>query len=513
MLVLVPAYMIIMQVRHLRPSYVKPECVQIAQAEKSSAQGKAILSFLVYLIAYMVVALVCMYSGLLYAVILLEIMSFVFMWLSHLQTSEPIQVSSHLKESLLSYLIPSLLSYVCALVGLYLSGGAAEIAESRGLVGFTESGEKIIKLPSLPYMVFMTLALGIKMGVFPFFVYTLNVSQGVSWNAIFFLGITSKVPLVIVLVNCGTIIHEHVLIIVGLSSMLVSCLVIFNSVYMKRFIAGSSLSVMGWISTLVALFRYDKYGYGEEFYMDATPMYMSLWLFFVTYSINTLLILIMLENCYPLFLSSYKGEVDFAGMVLGTVHHVWLRRLGMVGIISQMGLPPLAFFGIKYVIFLYMVKMKVLVSSTILVVMVINSAFFFGAYIWFLWNILRGKAMKVSEWKKRHLHRTGENLTWTNTQIRQTYPWYEYAPIIRHFVGKLWSEFNDFEPEGNIYILYSKGTTAQKVMSSLKNSNHVVTGGRIWYVLFIAVVLVTLLVNDHSIHGSIMRIDSWYPKR
>ena len=137
-----------------------------------------------------------------------------------------------MKESLLAYLIPSLLSYVCALIGLYLGGELSE-ATQKGYV------------PGAPYFLFMTIALTVKMGLFPFFVYTLNVSQGISWNAIFFVGITSKLPLVVVIVNYGHLIHPRVMILAGMFSMLASCLVIFNSVYMKRFIASSSFSVMG----------------------------------------------------------------------------------------------------------------------------------------------------------------------------------------------------------------------------------------------------------------------------
>ena len=471
MLVLAPAYLILMQVNSLRPHYIMPESVE------STANNSPFMAYLVYLISYTVVTLVWKYVGVLYAVVLLEIMSFVFMWLTHLETTEAVQVSSHMKESLLAYLIPSLLSYVCALIGLYLGGELSE-ATQKGYV------------PGAPYFLFMTIALTVKMGLFPFFVYTLNVSQGISWNAIFFIGITSKLPLVVVIVNYGHLIHPTVMIIAGMFSMLVSCLVIFNSVYMKRFIASSSFSTMGWISALAGLFKIFGFE-GEKWY--STPAYMMLWLFFVTYSINTLLILIMLENCYPLFLSSYKGELDYSGSILGTWHHVLLRWFGVIGIISQMGLPPLAFFSVKYFVVRTVIELSIPVCPVLITIMVINSLVMFGAYIWLLWNVIRGKAIKLSKWLSEQ-NNTLEAESSTRRKIKLSA---EYNELLLRFN-------RDIDLIEELYIINCEGITNEKVMASFKCSRHIVTGRKIWCVLVIALILVKLLVNVHSIKGSLM---------
>ena len=216
------------------------------KSTEKTANNNPFMSVFSYISTFLVILLVYSHLGVLYGVILLEIISFIFVWSSQIETGECIQISSHNKESLLAYLIPSLFSYVCALVSLYLAGQLwprGNVLEPQNLF-----------INSNFYFVLMTISLTIKLGLFPFFVYTLNVSQGISWSAIFFLGITSKLPILIILINYGNIVLPEIMIISGILSLLTSAIIIFNSIYVKRYIACSSLASMGWLSCSIRRF-------------------------------------------------------------------------------------------------------------------------------------------------------------------------------------------------------------------------------------------------------------------
>ena len=142
------------------------------KSTEKTANNNPFMSVFSYISTFLVILLVYSHLGVLYGVILLEIISFIFVWSSQIETGECIQISSHNKESLLAYLIPSLFSYVCALVSLYLAGQLwprGNVLEPQNLF-----------INSNFYFVLMTISLTIKLGLFPFFVYTLNVSQGIS---------------------------------------------------------------------------------------------------------------------------------------------------------------------------------------------------------------------------------------------------------------------------------------------------------------------------------------------
>ena len=137
-----------------------------------TANNNPYLAIFSYIKVILVILLVYTHLGVLYGLILLEIISFIFILLSHVETGENVQVSSHNKESLLAYLIPSLFSYILALISLYLAG---QLYPIKNLY----SPENILIKNNLS-PILMTISLTIKMGLFPFFVYTLNINQGIS---------------------------------------------------------------------------------------------------------------------------------------------------------------------------------------------------------------------------------------------------------------------------------------------------------------------------------------------
>ena len=70
---------------------------------------------------------------------------------------------------------------------------------------------------------------------------------------------------------------------------------------------------------------------------------------------------------------------------------IWLKRLGVVAIFSQMGLPPLIFFFIKFSIMGAMLESS---HPIIVILMVGNSVLMSAAYIWLVWSVARERVLE-----------------------------------------------------------------------------------------------------------------------
>ena len=68
----------------------------------------------------------------------------------------------------------------------------------------------------------------------------------------FFIGVTSKLIIIVVMI-CGKIVNPWVIIVMGIFSKLISNFIVFSSPYIKRYMAVSSLGVMGWLSARVGV--------------------------------------------------------------------------------------------------------------------------------------------------------------------------------------------------------------------------------------------------------------------
>ena len=151
----------------------------------------------------------------------------------------------------------------------------------------------------------MTTSLVIKMGLFPLLLYTLKVNQGGLLECyFFFIGVTSKLIIIVVMI-CGKIVNPWVIIVMSIFSKLISDFIVFSSLYVKLYMAAANLDVMGWLSPRVGVCHLNHDSWFKEDYVS-----FFLWFFFIVYGCNTLGIIIMLEHCYPLFLSSYRGELE-----------------------------------------------------------------------------------------------------------------------------------------------------------------------------------------------------------
>lgn len=138
---------------------------------------KSKVTLSLFLSSFVVILTIYSHFSLIYSVVLIEIISFVFIGVATKQNGEKSIKSIMSKESIVAYLIPSLFSYVLALVSLGLSANVTE-AVFISLSRLEESKFSILGISMASLL--MSISLLIKMGIFPFFIYTLNVNKGIS---------------------------------------------------------------------------------------------------------------------------------------------------------------------------------------------------------------------------------------------------------------------------------------------------------------------------------------------
>ena len=68
----------------------------------------------------------------------------------------------------------------------------------------------------------------------------------------FFIRVTSKLIIIVVMI-CGKIVNPWVIIVMGIFSKLISNFIVFSSLYIKRYMAVSSLDVVRWLSPRVGV--------------------------------------------------------------------------------------------------------------------------------------------------------------------------------------------------------------------------------------------------------------------
>jgi NADH:ubiquinone oxidoreductase subunit 2 (subunit N) len=176
-----------------------------------------------------------------YSIVLIEIISFIFIGVATKERGEKSIKSIMTKESVVAYLIPSLFSYILGLISLALSGGLSGTLSTP--ISALTHGYPIFGLYAPT--IFMSVSLIIKMGIFPFFVYALNVNKGISWGGIIFIGVIAKIPIVILMLYYGNTIGPNIITFCGVLSLVIASMAAFTTPHAKKFMACSSLAAMG----------------------------------------------------------------------------------------------------------------------------------------------------------------------------------------------------------------------------------------------------------------------------
>jgi NADH:ubiquinone oxidoreductase subunit 2 (subunit N) len=166
--------------------------------------------------------------------------------------------------------------------------------------------------------------------------------------------------------------------------LVIASMAAFTTPHAKKFMACSSLAAMGWLTAGIGCFK----GYNVELAQMKPQWTLIIWAFYIIYSINTILLITILNYAHPVFFSSYRGEVGEHEGELNSQVTVWLKRIGILALFTQMGIPPLAFFWTKLIILVGIVKSgKIVIAVVLLVFNIVMVCFYF----WMLWNMVRKK--------------------------------------------------------------------------------------------------------------------------
>ena len=346
---------------------------------------KSKVTLSLFLSSFVVILTIYSHFSLIYSVVLIEIISFVFIGVATKQNGEKSIKSIMSKESIVAYLIPSLFSYVLALVSLGLSANVTE-AVFISLSRLEESKFSILGISMASLL--MSISLLIKMGIFPFFIYTLNVNKGISWGGIVFVGIIAKLPVIVVMIYYGATIGPNILMLCGVISMVIAPIAAFSTQHAKKFMACSSLAAMGWLTAGIGCFK----GASTVGIQNSPQWTFTVWAFYLVYSISTILLITVLNYVHPVFFSSYKGEIQGCNDEVGPRSNLWLRKVGIISLFTQMGIPPLAFFWAKLLIIIGVINSgKMILVVSLLLFTIIMVCFYF----WMLWNISKERKKEL----------------------------------------------------------------------------------------------------------------------
>nr|UTN43017.1 NADH dehydrogenase subunit 2 [Alcedoecus sp.] len=192
-------------------------------------------------------------------------------------------------------------------------------------------------------MLFMSMMM--KLGMYPFHGWTLQISEGMTWMEIFLLNSIQKVPPILILTKSNMSFFS--LIMIGLSSVLMSSMLIFSFSIRNMFMISSSYN-MSWLVISGSI--------------GSTEMIF----FIITYSL-TLGMAIMSINYHSWSMESIISSLN-EGM--------FIQFNKLTSILLLMGFPPLGMFLCKMEI-IYLLLLNNMVLSSILLLSSVMAFFFY----------------------------------------------------------------------------------------------------------------------------------------
>ena len=204
---------------------------------------------------------------------------------------------------------------------------------SIGLIIYMYSG-----LNSIYPSMFISLAMLIKVGAVPFYIWVKTVYRGISWSGIIILGIMNKVGIIVILsLNMPS--GYAIYLLVGILTVAVGSVMASNQLGLKELWGFSGVASMGLIVTFLLLVSGKKY----SSLLLYSPIEETL-LLLITYSLS-LLSFICLTNIISL---NNQNEINFKSPALNkSTVEIYVLVLALVGVA---GIPPFAGFAIKFIL-------------------------------------------------------------------------------------------------------------------------------------------------------------------
>nr|UPP55916.1 NADH dehydrogenase subunit 2 [Brisinga sp. SS-2022] len=196
----------------------------------------------------------------------------------------------------------------------------------------------------------LTLAICLKLGLFPCHFWFPDVMQGVGFLQGLLLSTWQKIAPFVILISVNSSINDYVLIVLGSISVLIGGWGGLNQVQMRKIMAFSSISHLGWICSVLS----------------------------VSESISCLMFFVYIILSSGAFL--INNEVNLYNLsVLGRLiyYNPWMGILLILVILSLGGLPPLAGFLNKFLALNCLLNNNLLLFSIILIFGSLLNLFFY----------------------------------------------------------------------------------------------------------------------------------------
>nr|YP_010561841.1 NADH dehydrogenase subunit 2 [Colossendeis brevirostris]UYX57802.1 NADH dehydrogenase subunit 2 [Colossendeis brevirostris] len=205
----------------------------------------------------------------------------------------------------------------------------------------------LMSMNSNMFSFLMVLAMMMKMGVFPFYQWYLSIMNKISWKNIFLIMTIQKFSPLYILYNCLT--KNYLMWIIIMINSLISVILAFNNMSMKKIMACSSMNHMSWI-------------------MSSLVMNISLMMNYMLVYFIILSTLIYLMNFYN----------------INSLNDMFLLNNSVISfiIMSLMGLPPLSGFIIKWYVIQYLLLNNLMVISLIMILSSLISMYFYLRLTW-----------------------------------------------------------------------------------------------------------------------------------
>ena len=264
-------------------------------------------------------------------------------------------------EACLTYMFPAALSTFTMCIGfiVYLKSGLNSVYPS----------------------IFISLALLIKIGAVPFYIWIKTVYRGISWSGIIILGILNKIGIIVILsanIPSGYTIYF----LIGILTIVVGSIMASNQIGLKELWGFSGIASMGLILVLLYVAKLNNY--------SSTLIYCfidQIIIFLTIYALSLLAFICIISKANI----NSQNQINFSIPKLNkSMTHVYVMILSLL---SVAGIPPFAGFIVK---FMLLSEISSLTTGNLTVLILLLNLPLIMAYLRLINKLVRLESYKYS---------------------------------------------------------------------------------------------------------------------
>ena len=291
-------------------------------------------------------------------IIIIEIQTYIMLSSSSWLKGSPKLIFN---EACLTYMFPAALSTFTMCIGF---------------IAYLKSG-----LNSVYPSIFISLALLIKIGAVPFYIWIKTVYRGISWSGIIILGILNKIGIIIILsanIPSGYTIYF----LIGILTIVVGSIMASNQIGLKELWGFSGIASMGLILVLLYVAKLNNY--------SSTLIYCfidQIIIFLTIYALSLLAFICIISKANI----NSQNQINFSIPKLNkSMTHVYVMILSLL---SVAGIPPFAGFIIK---FMLLSEISSLTTGNLTILILLLNLPLIMAYLRLINKLVRLESYKYS---------------------------------------------------------------------------------------------------------------------